>query len=114
MPSTDAVQKRGLRDRPLGKALALLVVLVAAFFVAQSCGSSKGEISKDEAIAIAREEISWDYEDVQIRNVAQGVPQQRVWAVSFYNGEPTSPERTTVVEVDAQTGEVIEVNGPRS
>jgi uncharacterized membrane protein YkoI len=114
MPSTDAGTRPGLRDRPLGKALALLVVLALAFVAARSCASSEGEISQDEAIEIAREEVSWDYEDVQIRNVAEGVPQRRFWAVSFYSGRPTDPTRVTVVRVDAETGRIlgVEESGP--
>jgi hypothetical protein len=110
MSSTGAGTKPALRDRPLGKALALLAVLVAAFLVARSCGSSQGEISQEEAIEIARERIDFEPENVQVRNLGQGVPQRRVWAVSFYVGKPTSPERATVVEVDAETGEVLDVH----
>jgi uncharacterized membrane protein YkoI len=110
MPSTDAVPRRALRDRPIGKALALLAVLVVAFFAARTCASSQGEISKDEALEIARERVSFEPDGTQIRNVAQGVPVRRVWAVSFYTGEPTSPERSMIVEVDAETGEILRVH----
>jgi hypothetical protein len=109
MPSIDAVQRPALRDRPLGKALALLAVLVLAFFVARSCGSSQGEISKEEAIEIARERISFEPDGIQVRNVAQGVPQRRIWAVSLYTGRPARPERTTLVQIDSETGQVLRV-----
>jgi hypothetical protein len=114
MPSTDAVPRPALRDRPLGKALALLAVLVFAFFVARSCGSSQGAISKEEAIEIARAEITYEPEGIQVRNVARGIPQRRVWAVSLYVGRPTRPEKTTLVEINTETGEVLKVTGPRS
>ncbi len=114
MSSIDGVQKRGLREGPLGKALALLAVLTAAFLVARSCGSSQGAISKDEAIQIAREEIAWKPEGVQVKNVAQGIPQRRVWAVSLYNGPPTRPEKVTIVQIHSETGEVLDLAGPRS
>jgi Peptidase propeptide and YPEB domain len=115
MSSTDAEAKRALRDRPLGKVLAVLVVLFVAVVVARSCGSSHGEISQEEAIEIAREEISYEPDEIQVRNVAQGVPKQRrIWAVSLYVGDRTAPEKVTVVEIDAETGEVTEVHGPRS
>ncbi|MBA2615241.1 MAG: PepSY domain-containing protein [Actinobacteria bacterium] len=86
--------------------LALLAVLALAFVGARSCASSQGEISKEEAIEIARDEIDFEPDGVQVRNVAQGIPQRRVWAVSFYTGRPTSPERFVVVQIDARTGEV--------
>ena len=114
MPSTGVEAKRALSDRPLGKALAFLAVLVAAFLVARSCGSSQGAISKEEAIEIARDEITWKPDGVQVRNVGQGIPARRIWAVSLYDGRPTRPVKATIVEVDAETGKVLEVSGPRS
>ena len=109
MPSTDAGPKLALRDRPLGKALALLLVLVAALVVARSCGSSQGAVTKEEALEIARGEVSFEPEGVQIRSVPRGIPQRRVWAVSFYTGEATAPERFTIVQVDSETGEVVDI-----
>jgi uncharacterized membrane protein YkoI len=113
MPTTGADPRPALRDRPLGKALAFLAVLVAAFLVARSCGSSQGAISKDEAVEIAREEVSFAPDGIQIRSVPRGVPQRRVWAVSFYTGEATAPERVAVVQVDSETGEVLNVRETR-
>ena len=113
MSSSDAGPKPALRDRPLGKALALLAVLVAAFLSARSCGSSEGAISKDEALEIAREEVSFEPDGIQVRNVAQGIPQRRIWAVSLYTGEAISPERITVVQIDSETGEVLNVRANR-
>lgn len=114
MPSTDVAPKPALRDRPLGKALAVLAVLVAAFFVARSCGSSEGAISKEEALEIARGEVSFEPEGEQIRNVARGVPQRRAWAVSLYTGTATRPDRVVLVQIDAETGEILSVrdSGP--
>jgi peptidase YpeB-like protein len=109
MPSTDAGPKLALRDRPLGKALALLAVLAAAFLVARSCGSSEGAISQEEALEIARAEISFEPDGVQVRSVPRGIPQRRVWAVSLYTGAATAPERVTIVQIDSETGEVLEV-----
>jgi hypothetical protein len=113
MRTTGADPKPALRDRPLGKALAFLGVLVAAFLVARSCGSAQGEISKEEALDIAREEVAFEPAGTQIRSVPKGIPQRRVWAVSFYTGEATAPERVTVVQVDSETGEVVDVQETR-
>ncbi len=109
MRSTGADPKPALRDRPLGKALALLAVLVAAFLVARSCGSSQGAVSKEEALEIAREEVSFEPDGTQVRSVPRGIPQRRVWAVAFYTGEATAPVRVTVVQVDSETGDIVDV-----
>jgi len=92
----------------------LLAVLVAAFVVARSCGSSEGAVSKDEALEIAREEISFEPDGEQIRNIARGVPQRRAWAVSLYTGTATRPERVVLVQIDSESGEVLSVrdSGP--
>jgi hypothetical protein len=52
---------------------------------------------------------------VQVRNVGQGVPvERRIWAVSLYTGRAIAPDRLTIVEVDAETGEVRRVHGSTS
>jgi len=97
MSSTEAGEIVVVRARRVQAELEALTADVA---------SSQGEISKEEAIEIARDEIDFEPDGVQVRNVAQGIPQRRVWAVSFYTGRPTSPERFVVVQIDARTGEV--------
>ena len=94
----------------IGKALALVGVLLLAFVVARSCGSSAPEVSQDEAVEIARAEIRYEPDGVQVRNVPQGVQSRRVWAVSLYEGSFTNPTRVTVVEVDAETGDVRRIH----
>ena len=110
---TGALTSRALRERALGKALLLVAVLVAAFLVSRSCGSSEGAITKDEAVEIARREVDYEPDGVQVRNLPRGIPQRRVWAVSLYVGRAAAPRRITVVEVDAETGEVRAVHDER-
>ncbi len=106
---TDAPSARGLRDRPLGKAAILVAVLVAAFIVMQSCGSRESEISKEEAVEIARGKIEYEPDRVMTRFVPRGVHSRPNWAVSLSTlGADGSLERITVVVVDGRTGEVVE------
>ena len=105
----DAGIRRGLRDSLAGKLILLVAVLLLAFLVARTCGSSAPDVSQEEAIEIAREQIEFEAEEVQIRNVPRGIEGQRSWMVSLYNGEPINPEECRLVEVDAQGGEVLGV-----
>jgi hypothetical protein len=105
----DAGTRRGLRDSLAGKLVLLGAVLLLAFLVARTCGSSAPEVSQEEAIEIAREQIDFQAEEVQIRNVPRGIEGQRSWMVSLYNGEPINPEECRLVEVDAERGEVLGV-----
>ena len=111
---TGALTSRTLREGALGKALLLVAVLVAAFLVSRSCGSSEGAITKDEAVEIARREVDYEPDGVQVRNVPEGIRPRRVWAVSLYTGTFRAPTRLTVVEVDAETGQVRDVHRSRS
>ena len=111
-PSTDAGSARGrsLRDRPVFRLAALLLVLLAAFLVSRSCGSRDTEISQEEAIEIARDEIDYEPNRVGVRFLPQGFQSRPSWAVSLSTenaeGELT---RVTVVVVDGRTGEILEV-----
>ncbi len=90
-------------------------MLVVALVVARSCGSSQPAITKEQAIEIAKREIAYEPDGVQVRNVGQGVPvERRIWAVSLYQGSATRPTRLTVVEVDAETGDVRRVHASGS
>ncbi len=111
---TDAGTSRALRDRPVGRVLLFAAVLLAALLAARSCGSSDAAVSKEKAIEIARQQISYEPDGIQVKNVPQGVPARRIWAVSLYQGSFTDPTRVTVVEVDAETGEVREVHAGAS
>lgn len=105
----DAGTRRGLRDSLAGKVALLLAVLFVAFIVARTCGSSSPDVSQEEAIEIARDQIDFEAEEVQIRNVPRGIEGQRSWMVSLYNGAPINPEQCRLVEVDAEGGEVLGV-----
>jgi hypothetical protein len=109
-PPTDAGSARGLRDRPLGKVAILLAVLLVAFLAARSCASRETEISRDEAVEIARDEIDFEPDRVGVRFVPRGVQSRPFWAVSFTAEDAQGElDRVTVVVVDATTGQIDEV-----
>ena len=101
---------RSLRDRPLGKLLALLAVLLVAFVASRSCASRSGEISKEEAVEIAEREIAYEPEVTQVRLIRQGFQSRPVWAVSLSTLDAAGrPDRITIVLVDARTRQVADV-----
>ena len=92
----------------------ILGVLVAAFVVAQTCQKSQVRINKDQAIARAEREISFEPTRTQVRLLRQGISSRPFWAVSL-----SIPRRDgtfselAVVRVDANTGEVDDVKVQR-
>ncbi len=110
MPSSDGAASRGLRDSTAGRVALLLAVLVAAFVVSQSCGSRDTEVTKEEAAAIARDRIDFAPDQVMTRFIPRGAESSPAWAVSLSTAGPGGRlENVTVVVVDANTGDVIEV-----
>ena len=101
---TAGAKARDLRDRPLFRIGALLAVLLLAFLATKSCARQENKISQDEAIAIARAQIDFKPDKVQIRYVPQGVPPVYFWAVSLYTLRNGRPARVQVVLVNATTG----------
>lgn len=90
-------------------------MLLAALAVARTCGSTEGEISREEAISLARDQAAFepcaDRRCVQVRNVPRGLPPRRFWLVGLArqldsNGNPVRVENFLV---DAQTGAVTRV-----
>jgi hypothetical protein len=109
-PSSDAGDRRGLRDRPLGKAVLLLAVLLLAFVASRSCAAPGTRISQDEAVAIAKRQIDYEPEKVQVRFLKRGLQSRPFWAVSLSTVGPDGRlERTTVVVVNARSGDVDEI-----
>jgi Peptidase propeptide and YPEB domain len=90
-------------------------VLVAAFVFAQTCQKDQVRISKDDAIATAREQVSFTPERTQIRLLRQGINSHPFWIVSLTIPGKTEDtfERIAVVRVDANSGKVEEVERGR-
>jgi hypothetical protein len=101
---------RSLRDRPVGKLLALLVVLLFALGVSRGCASRGGEISQREAISIAREQIEYVPDRTQVRMIRRGFQARPYWAVSLATLDADGAlDRVTVVVIDARSRDVAEV-----
>jgi hypothetical protein len=86
-------------------------VLVLAFAVSRGCAGQGAEISKQDAIAIAKREVTYEPDRTMVRFIRRGAPQSRAfWAVSLSTLDSTgAPDRVTVVVVDARTRAVAEV-----
>ena len=91
------------------------LVLVAAFAVAQTCQKDQLRVSKEQAIEIARDEVSFDPERTQIRMLRQGLGSRPFWIVSLsIPGEREDTfRRLAVVRVDANSGKVADVEQGR-
>jgi hypothetical protein len=114
-PST-WVQGRSGRVRPTwGRILVLIALVVLAAFVARSCQQSQIRISKEQAIAIADRQIDFNPGSTQIRMLRQGLNRKPFWFVSLSDpiGSVVDPQgftRLVVVEIDANTGKVENVD----
>jgi len=87
-------------------------VLVAAAVAARTCAAHDQDVSRDEAIEIARENASFtpcaEPGCVVVRAVQRGIPPQLVWIVGLAESLDTdgNPIRFENFVVDAGTGEV--------
>ena len=114
-PST-WVQGRSGRVRPTwGRILVLIALVVLAAFVARSCQQSQIRISKEQAIAIADRQIDFNPGSTQIRMLRQGLNRKpyRYDSLSDPIGSEVDPQgftRLVVVEIDANTGKVENVD----
>jgi hypothetical protein len=103
--------RRGRLDRRA--VLVLGAVFVLALFVSQTCQQAQVRVSQRDAIATARERVSFAPQRTQIRLVRQGLESRPYWAVSLsVPADDGSPGRVATVRIDANTGEVKAVNDP--
>ena len=110
------MQGRSGRVRPTwGRILVLIALVVLAAVVARSCQQSQIRISKEQAIAIADRQIDFKPGSTQIRMLRQGLNRKPFWFVSLSDpiGSAVDPQgftRLVVVQIDANTGKVEDVN----
>lgn len=88
----------------------VVAVLVGAFLVSRSCGTSDIKTSQDEALAKATAEADFEPEDTQIRLLRQGIDRHPFWIVSMSTLSPNGQAYTdlAVARVDATSGEIVE------
>lgn len=90
-------------------------MVVLAFVVAQTCQQAQVRITQDQAIATAREEIRFTPDIVNVRLLRQGLRSKPYWFVNMSTrtrGDETV-RHLVVVQVDANNGEVVEVDRQR-
>jgi len=88
----------------------MAALLVLAFVLTRGLGRTGPDVSKDQAVTVARTRVDFTPEGYNIRLVRRGIPPRPFWVVSFWIRRPEGGySRITVVVVDANTGRVTEV-----
>jgi Peptidase propeptide and YPEB domain len=92
--------------------LVIVGVLVLAFFVARNCQQDQVRLTEDQAIVIAECQVTFEPERTQIRLLRQGLNSKPYWIVSLsIPGERKGTyRRLATVQIDAKTGEVVDVD----
>ena len=109
-PPTDAgtepEPRKAFRDRPLGRIAMLLAVFLLAVLATKTCAARDQEIDQDEAIEIAKEQVDFEAEDVQIRFVQRGLDARPYWAVSLSTVDESGIRQDcATVLIDWETGD---------
>ncbi len=96
------------RSPSLPRFAVIAVVLVLAFVISRNQDS---EVSQEEAVAKATEQVDFVPEDTQIRLLRQGIDRHPFWIISL--STPAADDQTyrelAVVRIDAETGEIVEL-----
>jgi hypothetical protein len=101
----------GPRWLPAAVIAALLVVI---FVVSQSCQQSQIRFTKEQAVARAERQVSFDPTRTQVRLVRQGLGSKPFWIVSLsIPGDRGGFAELAVVRVNANTGKVASVQVQR-
>ena len=86
----------------------IAAVLVVAFVAAQTCQKSSIRLDKDQAIAKAEAQVSFEPQRTQVRLLRQGITSKPYWIVSLSRPgkRPGTFSRLAVFRVNANTGKV--------
>ena len=85
-------------------------VFVVAVVVSRSCQQAEIDLTQEEAIELATEQVDFEPEDTQIRLLRQGISREPFWIISLSTeaaGGQTY-EDLAVLRIDATTGEIVE------
>jgi hypothetical protein len=78
-----------------------------AFLYVRGCQAESRQVSDEEAVELARAEVSFTPDRHQVRFLQRGIPVRGYWGVSFVDDGPNGvPTRVEVYLVDARTGDV--------
>lgn len=108
-------KSREERKPTWGRVAVLFGVLALAFVVAKGCQDEDTDVTQEEAVEIAREQIDFEPTFTQVRFLRQGINRQGFWFVSLSVPIGFSGDRAdlfadlAVVQVDSRTGEVASV-----
>jgi hypothetical protein len=88
----------------------MAALLAVALVLTRGLGLAGHDVSKDQAVAIARARVDFKPEGHSIRFIRRGIPPRPFWVVSFWiRGADGGYSRITVVLLDANSGRVTEV-----
>jgi hypothetical protein len=88
----------------------MAALIVVGLLLTRVLGTTGHDVSKNDAVTIARAHVDFTPEGYNIRFVRRGIPPRPFWVVSFWiRKEGGGYSRITVVLVDANTGRVTEV-----
>ena len=101
--------------KPTWPRLAVLAgILIVAFFVAKGCQDRQVQVTQEQAVETAREQIDFEPTYTQVRFLRQGINRRGYWFVSlsqpigFSGDRPDLFRNLAVIQIDAGTGEVGE------
>ena len=85
----------------------VVAVLALAFVISQS---SSEEVTQEEAVATATQQVDFVPEDTQVRFLRQGIDRHPFWVVSLSTPGPTAQTYAdlAVLRIDAENGEIVE------
>jgi hypothetical protein len=90
-------------------------LLVLTVIVSKTCQSSEIQLTQEEAVALATEQVRFEPENTQIRLLRQGIDRHPFWIVSLSvpGRDAETFDELAVVRIDATSGEVAEVRDQR-
>jgi hypothetical protein len=93
----------------------VLLVLVGAFAVSQTCQKSNVRLTKDQAIELAEKQVDFEPTNEQVRFLRQGLQSRPFWMVSLSvpGKQQGSFKELAVVQINANTGKITKVEVQR-
>jgi hypothetical protein len=88
----------------------MAALLGLALLLSRGLRATDPDVSKDDAVKIARSRVDFTPEGHNVRFIRRGIPPRPFWAVSYWIRRPEGGySRITLVLVDASSGRVAEV-----
>lgn len=93
---------------------ALVGIFILALIVSRGCQEEDVQVTEEEAVAIAREQVNFEPKRTIIRLLRQGLDRRAFWFVQL--SIPIGPDpdaglfsELAIVKIDTESGEVVEV-----